>query len=154
MRMDNRENEFDSGIRVTCAYHLVPPPLNPNFEKKNNEKIAQLYYSTIGTPGLTPVAPGLGSFTPGSDGGDLNEDIVNDDNDNSSDNNEDNNNDDNNNNNNDTSSPPTTIPNNNSINKIDVEHDQLILHQSVKVSNARSISKSDYFVIYYFIHGK
>ena len=23
-RRDNKENEFDSGIRVTCAYHLVP----------------------------------------------------------------------------------------------------------------------------------
>lgn len=53
LRMDNRENEFDSGIRVTCAYHLVPcavaKNLNSTVEPKPCAPVAQLQYSLTGS---------------------------------------------------------------------------------------------------------
>ena len=56
LRMDNRENEFDSGIRVTCAYHLVPSSLSHRDEKYAEgtkdlsplNPVAQLLYSVSG----------------------------------------------------------------------------------------------------------
>jgi hypothetical protein len=53
LRMDNRENEFDSGIRVTCAYHLVPcavtKNLNSTVDPKPSTPVAQLQYSITGS---------------------------------------------------------------------------------------------------------
>lgn len=53
LRMDNRENEFDSGIRVTCAYHLVPcaaaKNLNATVDLKPSTPVAQLQYSLTGS---------------------------------------------------------------------------------------------------------
>ena len=60
LRMDNRENEFDSGIRVTCAYHLVPVPststrscTSSSAAVDQSQKIpaAQLLYSVTGAQG-------------------------------------------------------------------------------------------------------
>lgn len=55
LRMDNRENEFDSGIRVTCAYHLVPVPTSKACKSSSaavdqSQKVptAQLLYSVTG----------------------------------------------------------------------------------------------------------
>ena len=53
LRMDNRENVFDSGIRVTCAYHLVPcavaKNLNATVDPKPSTPVAQLQYSLTGS---------------------------------------------------------------------------------------------------------
>lgn len=55
LRMDNRENEFDSGIRVTCAYHLVPTSPSKGskssgaaVEHGQKTPVAQLLYSVAG----------------------------------------------------------------------------------------------------------
>jgi hypothetical protein len=59
LRTDNKENEFDSGIRVTCAYHLVPREgldgasetklgdIRPGGGQKSKGPIAQLLHSII-----------------------------------------------------------------------------------------------------------
>lgn len=58
-RTDNKENEFDSGIRVTCAYHLVPrervelacenklDDIRPVIGQKSKVPIAKLLYSIV-----------------------------------------------------------------------------------------------------------
>ena len=59
LRTDNKENEFDSGIRVTCAYHLVPrevidiasenklDDIRPVVCQKSKGPIAELLYSIV-----------------------------------------------------------------------------------------------------------
>lgn len=37
IRMDNRENEFDSGIRVTCAYNLIPGGSSSSVKSNGSE---------------------------------------------------------------------------------------------------------------------
>lgn len=87
LRMDNRENEFDSGIRVTCAYHLVPTPAPSSTAKSSKSSgdgshtvsdqdqvqkvpVAQLLYSVAGSSFQSKDKEGgsLGSEKSRSDG--------------------------------------------------------------------------------------
>ena len=85
LRMDNRENEFDSGIRVTCAYHLVPTSLPISNSSKSSSSgghapidqdrsqkvpIAQLLYSVAASAAQSKEKEGrdLGSEKSHRDG--------------------------------------------------------------------------------------
>jgi len=141
LRLDNREGEFDSGIRVTCAYHLVPAMVeskatdadgsssssSSNGSKPRRAQVAaQLVYAVADGSGLgkstasaaakheplDEAGPGSGGPGPGGPG------------------------------------PGRGLQ------RVDIEHDQLVVHQSLKVQNARSKAKEAYFAVYFFIHGK
>lgn len=85
LRMDNRENEFDSGIRVTCAYHLVPTSLPISLSSKSSSSggrtlidqeqshkvpVAQLLYSVAASAAQSKEKEGrdLGSEKSHRDG--------------------------------------------------------------------------------------
>ena len=63
-RRDNKENEFDSGIRVTCAYHLVPSggvhiastSASGNKHDHDHDDVRHVVGQEPGGPGSSPIA--------------------------------------------------------------------------------------------------
>ena len=123
MRLDNREGEFDSGIRVTCAYHLVPESRSSGNESRT-APVAQLLYSAIGDKNTTNQ-----QYT-GQQGSDKSS------------------------NGHSSVTPCSDEKEGSLLQRVDIEHDQLIVHQSLKVQNARSKAQEPFYALLFFIHGK
>lgn len=123
MRLDNRQGEFDSGIRVTCAYHLIPESKSSQCDDNTQRApAAHLLYSVISSSTSSSNQPGREESSLGAEGAAPSREAQ------------------------EVSAP--------SMQRVAVEHDQLVLHQSLKVQNGRSKSQDPYFVLFFFIHGK
>ena len=123
MRLDNREGEFDSGIRVTCAYHLVPESRSTANESRA-APVAQLLYSAAGDKNTTNQQSSGQYSSDKSSNGHHSVTACSDEKEGSL------------------------------LQRVDIEHDQLIVHQSLKVQNARSKAREPFYALLFFIHGK